>query len=432
MSARRNQVQKKKKKTVRTVKSTPRRTQRPTIRQSKMRPAGNGFAAVTQGALTGASIGNSLLPGIGGAVGGLLGAGAGLLYKTISGSGAYTIKENTLIRAAPVPSFGPSCIRIRHREYIGDIISSSTAGAFSLTSFALNPGLVLSFPWLALIAANYEEYKFNGLVFEFVSTSSNALNSTNTALGKVVMATDYNASNTLFTTIEQMLTTEFSNYSKPSESILHAIECSADQKPMLLSYIRTGSLSSGDIKMYDLGNTQIATYGMQGTSVNVGSLWVTYDITLCKPVLGNGLLSLEDHYILPAPNTTQYFGNIPVLSTGSNLGTTLFQNGDGTSQVIFPTLITSGDYMVIYIVNGNSTAMSAVTITLTNAVFTKTFLNSSVQGTNTGGITGDNYIMIETFTITGSPCSLSFGGGTLPADPTYGDLIIIRLPNDYS
>ena len=41
--------------------------------------------------------------------------------------------------------------------------------------------------------------------------------------------------------------------------------------------------SGSDRRLYDFGNFQIATIGLQGTSVNVGELWVTYEIELFKP-----------------------------------------------------------------------------------------------------------------------------------------------------
>jgi hypothetical protein len=70
-------------------------------------------------------------------------------------------------------------------------INGSTA--FTNTSFNINPSNALLFPWLSNIAANFSEYRFKNLRFCFNSTSANALNSTNTALGQVIMTTNYNA-----------------------------------------------------------------------------------------------------------------------------------------------------------------------------------------------------------------------------------------------
>lgn len=159
------------------------------------------------------SIAGSFAPGIGGTLGGIIGSGLGKLGNMITGSGDYNIKENVLVRPGPVPSFGPSSIRIQHKEYLGDLLGSTN---FTLSSYAINPGMQASFPWLSSLASNFEQYHFNGLVFQFVSTSADALNSTNTALGKLIMATDYNALDASFINASQMLITLYSNYGKPA------------------------------------------------------------------------------------------------------------------------------------------------------------------------------------------------------------------------
>lgn len=51
-------------------------------------------------------------------------------------------------------------------------------------------------------------------------------------------------------------------------------------------YVRSGMVPTGqDIRMFDLCKFQIATNGLQGTNVNVGELWVTYQVAMIKPKL---------------------------------------------------------------------------------------------------------------------------------------------------
>jgi len=374
--------------------------------------------------MLGSTIGNSIVPGVGGAIGGILGGGLGYLYKSVTGSGNYTIKENTLLKNTPIPSFGPSCIRIRHKEYIGDIVSSSSANTFNIDTFALNPGVYNTFPWLSAIALNYEEYKFNGLIFEFVSTSANALNSTNTALGKTIMATDYNAANSSFTSIEEMMVTEFSNFAKPAESIIHAIECSAEQRPTFLSYIRSGTLPSNlDIKTYDLGNFQIATSGLQGTNVNIGSLWVTYDVTLCKPYLNTATFNFADHYVGPSPTTSSlYFGATTALQPGSNLGSSL---SSGTT-INFPAAAL-GYYMIIYVVKGSSVSTTAPTVTPTNCTLLTCWVNDTATTVSTGSTTTNELILCFYVSVSGANSYVVLSGATFPTSATFMDLWVIRM-----
>ena len=129
---------------------------------------------------------------------------------------------------------------IRHREYIGDL---NTSQAFSIFSFPLNPGIDSCFPWLAEVASNFEEWVPRGIVFEFKSTSSDAVVSTNAnaALGTVIMATEYNPYNGSFASKLQMENYEFAKSCKPSQSMLHAVECSQKHNTQNSYFIRTGS-----------------------------------------------------------------------------------------------------------------------------------------------------------------------------------------------
>lgn len=87
-----------------------------------------------------------------------------------------------------------SSVVIRHQEPLGDIITSSTPGEFKLQSFAIQPGLATSFPWLAAMAQNFQQYRILGMLFEFRSMAADAISGTNIALGTVTMATNYNSS----------------------------------------------------------------------------------------------------------------------------------------------------------------------------------------------------------------------------------------------
>jgi len=209
---------------------------------------------------------------------------------TLSGRGDYRIKANSLMPGHPMPRIinktTTNAVTVRHREFLGDIITSANVGEFTYRLFTLNPGLDATFPFLAQIAANFDQYVIEGMVFEFRSMSADALNSVNTALGTVIMATNYNVLNSPFGTKAEMEAYEYSNSSKPSESMCHYIECDPKQSVLDEMYVRAYSVPAGsDPRMYDLGFFQIATTGFQGTNVNIGELWVTYQVALLKPKL---------------------------------------------------------------------------------------------------------------------------------------------------
>lgn len=222
-----------------------------------------------------------------GAKGGeFLGGAAQQLLSTLTGFGDYSVKSNVLL-APELPTIINDSVKggitFRHKEYLRDIITSGTAGAFNLDSYLLNPGNSKTFPWLSQVAQNFEQYSLEGVIFEFRSMSADALNSTNTALGTVIMATNYDSLDTNFKGKGEMENYEWGMSCKPSVNMLHPIECAPRQTSITELYVLDGPVPSGaDPRLYHWGNMQIATTGFQGTSVNIGELWVTYQVRLLK------------------------------------------------------------------------------------------------------------------------------------------------------
>jgi len=184
---------------------------------------------------------------------------------------------------------------ISHREYLRDISTGPipTAGQptlFDNSVFPINPGLAETFPWLSQIAQNFEQYRFTGLIFEYKTLSVDAINSTTINLGAVVLATDYNVLHAPFSTKSQMENYMFCSSGKPSLTITHPVECSPSQTPVDKLYVRGSSSSSFpstgyDLRLYDLGNFQVATVGLPAVANNIGELWVSYEVEFYKPQL---------------------------------------------------------------------------------------------------------------------------------------------------
>lgn len=179
---------------------------------------------------------------------------------------------------------------VSHREYIQDITSSVP---FIPENFPLNPGIPQTFPWLAQIAENFEEWIPNAIVLEYKTTSSNTVvNTTNSnpGLGTVIIATQYNSLNNQFGSKQQMENYENAVSSDPSRSVIHPVECARKQTPLEPMYVRTGPLEasatrSNDLRFYDLGVTTVATIGQQTNNFVIGELWISYSITFLKPKL---------------------------------------------------------------------------------------------------------------------------------------------------
>lgn len=225
----------------------------------------------------------------GGYLGSKIGEFGGGWAQRALGLGDYTVKTNVFQGRLPEVTnlSGNGGTIIRFQEYLGDIITSATPGAFKIETFMLNAANERTFPWLSQIAANYDQYEIQGILFNFRSTSGNALNSTNTALGTVMFATQYDTVDPPFTSKTEMLNYEFSTSSVPSQDQTHMIECDPHQTPLPLLFTEDSETNppNTDPRLYFLGRTAIATTGFQGASVNIGELHITYQVKLLKPKL---------------------------------------------------------------------------------------------------------------------------------------------------
>ncbi|QMW68650.1 capsid protein [Crucivirus-94] len=370
---------------------------------------------------------------IAGNLGGLIGEGIQSLGRAI-GFGDYKVEHNVLMNEL---QGGPPVMQttskrgqvIRHREYLQNIVTASD-GSFKLQSFALNPGLVQTFPWLSQVAAGFEQYKINGMIWEFKSTSADSLSSTTTSLGSVIMATEYDSSRAVFANQQQMANHEFAMSCRQSASMLHAVECKKSLTPVSELWVRTGAVPSGDDeRLYDWGLFQIASVGGPSVANTVGELWVTYEVEFYKPQLigGLGLELLSDHYSTTSTiSTSHYFGlqsgSDPKAVTGSNLGTTI-----SGPTIIFPVGLSEGNFMVQYAVVGNSTANTKPTLTFANCAAQNLFANDTSGSSDNSGSTSVTLLVNLVVKVTGQGATITFSAGTLPAAATAMDLWVNQL-----
>lgn len=203
----------------------------------------------------------------------------------ISNEGAPQVKMNALIKGSDAKAVrmgsDKSTFIFEHSEYIGDVISSATPGAFSSTSYVCNPLNSVSFPWLANLAGSFETYEVVGLIYRFVSTSGDAVGSTNTALGTVMGTFVYDSMDPDFVSKQQMLQYDDTVSCKTSSNFICGVECDPSRLPTYSNKLYVGVPPQGaDPKFYNFGNFVIATSGMQAASVTIGELYVNYVIRM--------------------------------------------------------------------------------------------------------------------------------------------------------
>lgn len=370
------------------------------------------------GSRLGQFLGSGLAGPAGGLAGSMLGQAGGAMISKIFGHGDYgvsnadALKENSiaLSNAAQMPQFGTGKVacNFTHREFLGDVISSSTAGAFKIDSYPLNPGLSVTFPWLSgVVGAKFQQYRMNGVTFEFRSMSADALNSTNTALGSVIMSTDYDSADSTFSSKQEMENTEYGVSCKPSVNMIHGIECARAQTPVSELYIRAFDVPTGkDVRLYDLGRFSIASIGCQGTNVNLGELWISYDIDVFKAIEQvPGYLIPFSQYSLTAASATAPLGTSrsQLLTTGAanSINLTLTEN-----KMSWPVDVQVGSvYHVDYQVLGDAKALTAPVISSGNGMY----INANTIWKSTNATTPNLFISLD----------VQYQGGANPANLPY-------------
>lgn len=256
----------------------------------------------------------SFTRGLGRAALGYIGGG---LY---SGRGDYS--TNALIDGGrPVVSMQGTgdetqSICITHTEYLQDVFGAPTSN-FYVDSWSINPGLSENFPWLAQIAANYEEYELHQLVYHYKSTvDASAINNTNGSTGTLIMATNYNPTAPPFSNKETMMQYHGANSCRVVDDCSHGVECDpAKNAGTAQKYIRSNPVVVGqDPKTFDLGLFQLAQANLPTAFQNqqIGELWVTYKVVLTKPRLFSSIGSTipENRYILSTNTTFTELGTV--------------------------------------------------------------------------------------------------------------------------
>lgn len=234
---------------------------------------------------------------IGGPLVGEAGGHLGQAFANYTGLGAYAPDGSDTL-TQNVPSItntrgDDGAVVVRHKEFIGDVATLSAAFALAY-SLKINPGLSNTFPWLSGIAKNFTQYKIEGLMFSYVSTSGSL--STTQALGEIIMACNYNVLDNNFINKQQMLNEVFSVSKVPSLDSVCPVECDRHQTPMDHLLVRSGPVPSGqDARFYDFASFNLATQGSP-SAVTLGELWVTYQIALYKPQLNTNGVSVNTGY----------------------------------------------------------------------------------------------------------------------------------------
>lgn len=347
---------------------------------------------------------------------------------------------------------------VSNREYICDITSGAagpagTGTVFSSLSFPIQPGNSTTFPWLSNIASNYQEYDFEGLLFEFktLTVEANAGATNSGFLGEVMLATNYDASATPYTTKQQYLNSTMSSNEKPSMTQIHPIECKAELNVNTHLYVNTNPTppASQDPKLFNLGLFQIASQGCQSANTKLGELWATYEVIFYKPLQGGntaGNITPTDKFQLTSPNSTNPLGTSQVVVENQIGGTIISSSAGSFNTYQFPPTLLEGSFIVTWYISGstlasiNSTGYAASTLNTLN--IEEWWSSPAGPDTSNQATSPNNGVVSSQFQLTTivtikpgivGPAQIIWApGGTYPGGTTFGDLVVSQINSNVS
>jgi hypothetical protein len=372
------------------------------------------------------SIGGSLLghPGLGKTMGGAI--------SRIFGQGDYEVKSNSFLNGGP-PSFAAmnTGIRMAHREYIGDIFSNT---GFGISQYSLSPSSAVTFPWLSQIATNFEEYRYHGLVFYFNTTSGNAVSSTNNALGVVGMVTQYNPS--LPPLPDKRTCEDYAGCvsTVPSMSLLHPVECKLKADALQRYFVQVDTISNAeDLKFYSPGNFNVFTAGQQAANINLGELWVSYDVEFYNPKIlpiGTVRSAAGKASINPLTSTqTAPLGTAPVTAVGN-----LKWSYDGAGVITVPQGTAAGYYMFQWDITLNAATTWEPTVAfLTNMQVWDGLNNNTTSALATPATpattTFGKSVTVLFYKPDSMACQFRIGKSAAVTEASINDCIMVKVPN---
>jgi hypothetical protein len=203
-------------------------------------------------------------------------------------------------------------------------------------------------------------------------------------------------------------------------------------------FVRAGPVPSGaSINDYDHANIFVATYGMPSAGVQLGRLYITYDVDLMEPKLLNVSLSTESaQYSMATPTPGSLFSG--AVSSFDNIGL----NVSTANTLVLPSGV-SGVYEVDYLFFNTSVGVNMVvpTLTLTNCALstnlpfptsTLTTFVSAQCYPSTGSSTNGCYKFLISKPSSSGTATISFPTvGMLPVSGSMNALLQVSMTGYY-
>lgn len=168
-------------------------------------------------------------------------------------------------------------IRVRHREFITNIDTSQNSTA--MLALPLNPGDSTTFPWLSLMAANYDRWEPVRIALSYEPFTAT------TTAGSVSAFIDYDPNDeapvnkaALLNSMGAKRSPIWSNFNVP----MARSEITKDKH--LFTRIASRGAYTGNLRLSDAGTAFVAVTDSDYVG-DVGEMWIDYEILLHVPAL---------------------------------------------------------------------------------------------------------------------------------------------------
>lgn len=188
-------------------------------------------------------------------------------------------KGYTTTSLGPKQVSGKDYLIVSHRELVGPVYIPVTGfDTFQVSSYSINPGLSTSFPWLSSTADSWDQYEIKHIRYEYVPSCPT------TTRGQVMLIPEYDPTDP----VPQTEADAMNNYGCVAIPAWNEGSVTLDYTALTTNGVRKfirNDRKAGDLRTYDSGQLFLATtdFSVDSAGVNVGKLYVTYDIKLCVP-----------------------------------------------------------------------------------------------------------------------------------------------------
>jgi hypothetical protein len=171
--------------------------------------------------------------------------------------------------------------RLRHTEFIGEVEANDS---FQVKSYALNPGLEKTFPWLYKQARGWQFYRFNKLTVRFVTRSPSD------TPGSVIYVIDYRSQDPKPETESQATNAYGSREGPVWRNLSQGLDLKTASLVTKWKQVRAATTSE-DLINFDVGRLHVCTVGLDGTVAPaqkaIGKLYLDFEVEFQTPELND-------------------------------------------------------------------------------------------------------------------------------------------------